>query len=112
MFSWYVLHGRIHVDERGSSMPFLLNCPASHQVLTSDVKGSGTDANVFINLVGEGGETGEHALAANYDTFERAQVGDRGVMRSINKPLLMNRPPTPSVHASSTSDRRRRTSSP
>jgi len=43
-------------------------------VWTSDVKGSGTDANVFINLVGEGGETGEHALAADYDTFERAQV--------------------------------------
>ena len=47
------------------------------QVFTSDVKGAGTDANVFINLVGEGGETGENALVANYDTFERAQVRAR-----------------------------------
>ena len=44
------------------------------QVYTSDLKGAGTDANVAINLVGEAGETGDKALVANYDTFERAQV--------------------------------------
>jgi hypothetical protein len=43
-------------------------------VFTSDVKGAGTDSNVAINLVGEGGETGDIPLVANYDTFERAQV--------------------------------------
>ena len=43
-------------------------------MITSDLKGAGTDANVSISLVGEAGETGVTALAANYDTFERAQV--------------------------------------
>eukprot|EP00798_Chlamydomonas_sp_ICE-L_P013676 gene13676-19564_t len=41
------------------------------KVITSDIKGAGTDASVDINLIGSQGETGFNRLIANYDTFER-----------------------------------------
>uniref|UniRef100_A0A8C9SD10 Lipoxygenase homology PLAT domains 1 n=1 Tax=Scleropages formosus TaxID=113540 RepID=A0A8C9SD10_SCLFO len=40
-------------------------------VFTSDVKGSGTDADVFINIFGEIGDTGERRLDNDKDNFER-----------------------------------------
>nr|XP_055024965.1 lipoxygenase homology domain-containing protein 1 isoform X1 [Misgurnus anguillicaudatus] len=40
-------------------------------VFTSDVKGSGTDADVFINIFGENGDTGERRLDNDKDNFER-----------------------------------------
>ncbi|KAM6965464.1 lipoxygenase homology domain-containing protein 1 [Aplochiton taeniatus] len=40
-------------------------------VFTADVKGSGTDADVFINIFGEFGDTGERRLDNNKDNFER-----------------------------------------
>ena len=49
-------------------------CLTRCQVFTSDMKGAGTDANIDINLLGEGGETGYHPLVANYDTFEKGAV--------------------------------------
>ncbi|KAJ0019698.1 hypothetical protein NQD34_007267 [Periophthalmus magnuspinnatus] len=41
-------------------------------VLTADVKGSGTDADVFINIFGEFGDTGERRLDNEKDNFEQA----------------------------------------
>ncbi|XP_061116516.1 lipoxygenase homology domain-containing protein 1 [Conger conger] len=41
-------------------------------VFTPDVKGSGTDADVFINIFGENGDTGERRLDNDKDNFERA----------------------------------------
>lgn len=34
-------------------------------VTTADVKGSGTDADVFINIFGENGDTGNHNVLYN-----------------------------------------------
>lgn len=48
----------------------------SVKVHTGDVRGAGTDANVFINLYGENGDTGERQLkqSENINKFERGQV--------------------------------------
>ncbi|KAL6458734.1 hypothetical protein MHYP_G00322060 [Metynnis hypsauchen] len=40
-------------------------------VFTADVKGSGTDADVFINIFGENGDTGERRLDSDKNNFER-----------------------------------------
>ncbi|KAK2837787.1 hypothetical protein Q5P01_014999 [Channa striata] len=40
-------------------------------VFTADVKGSGTDADVFINVFGEFGDTGERRLDNDKDNFEK-----------------------------------------
>uniref|UniRef100_A0A8C7SHR4 Lipoxygenase homology domains 1b n=1 Tax=Oncorhynchus mykiss TaxID=8022 RepID=A0A8C7SHR4_ONCMY len=40
-------------------------------VFTADVKGSGTDADVFINIFGEFGDTGERRLDNKKDNFEK-----------------------------------------
>ena len=46
------------------------------KVVTGDVWGAGTDANVFINMYGEFGDTGERHLkdSDNINKFERNQV--------------------------------------
>ena len=46
------------------------------KVVTGDVWGAGTDANVFLNMYGEYGDTGERALkdSNNINKFERNQV--------------------------------------
>lgn len=45
-------------------------------VFTGDMLGAGTDANVFINIYGENGDTGERYLknSGNLNKFERGQV--------------------------------------
>ncbi|XP_071394579.1 lipoxygenase homology domain-containing protein 1 [Centroberyx affinis] len=40
-------------------------------VFTADIKGSGTDADVFINIFGEFGDTGERRLDNDKDNFEK-----------------------------------------
>ncbi|XP_058493118.1 lipoxygenase homology domain-containing protein 1 [Solea solea] len=40
-------------------------------VFTADVKGSGTDADVFLNIFGEFGDTGERRLDNDKDNFEK-----------------------------------------
>uniref|UniRef100_A0A8D3DQI5 Lipoxygenase homology PLAT domains 1 n=1 Tax=Scophthalmus maximus TaxID=52904 RepID=A0A8D3DQI5_SCOMX len=40
-------------------------------VFTADMKGSGTDADVFLNVFGENGDTGERRLDSDKDNFER-----------------------------------------
>ena len=49
-------------------------------VYTGDVRGAGTDANVFINMYGNQGDSGERKLAGSEthrDKFERNQVTPR-----------------------------------
>uniref|UniRef100_A0A8D0GZA6 Lipoxygenase homology PLAT domains 1 n=1 Tax=Sphenodon punctatus TaxID=8508 RepID=A0A8D0GZA6_SPHPU len=41
------------------------------RVFTGDVSGSGTDADVFINIFGENGDTGERRLDNDKDNFEK-----------------------------------------
>ena len=43
-------------------------------VKTSDIRGAGTDANVFIELLGEKGSTGRQFLDTSKDNFERSMV--------------------------------------
>lgn len=45
-------------------------------VYTGDVFGAGTDANVFVNIYGENGDTGERQLkeSQNRNKFERNSV--------------------------------------
>lgn len=45
-------------------------------VFTGNMMGAGTDANVFINVYGENGDTGERCLknSDNLNKFERGQV--------------------------------------
>ena len=49
------------------------------EVYTGDKRGAGTDANVFLNIFGEQGDTGERPLKkskTNRNKFERKQVRD------------------------------------
>ena len=46
-------------------------------VYTGDVSSAGTDANIFITVVGDKGDSGErklHKSETNRDRFERGQV--------------------------------------
>ena len=46
-------------------------------VYTGDQRGAGTDANVFLTVLGDLGDTGErklHKSETNKNKFERAQV--------------------------------------
>ncbi|GCB61309.1 hypothetical protein scyTo_0014316 [Scyliorhinus torazame] len=52
-------------------------------VFTGDVKGSGTDADVFINIFGENGDTGERRLDNDKDNFERGNE-DKFTIESPN----------------------------
>lgn len=40
-------------------------------VITADVKGSGTDADVFINIFGENGDTGNNMFTTMYHSYNR-----------------------------------------
>ena len=44
------------------------------EVKTSDVRGAGTDADVFLTIYGPTGDTGERELASAGNNFERNQV--------------------------------------
>ena len=74
-----------------SCVPSLLshNAPSlSRQVLvrTSDVRGAGTDADVFLTVYGPKGDTGERELAASGNNFERNKVG-RVVCVCLGNPI-------------------------
>jgi len=49
------------------------------KVVTGKPRGSGTNANVFINIYGENGDTGERFLDGPKDDFERGSTGVYGV---------------------------------
>lgn len=43
-------------------------------VATSDIRGAGTDSDVFITLFGSLGESGERSLESSVNDFERGRV--------------------------------------
>lgn len=61
------LHASSGVDSEG-------RCAHHVQVFTADVRGSGTDGDVYLSLLGELGTSGEKELANSANNFERGQV--------------------------------------
>lgn len=56
------------------------------RVFTGDLKGSGTNSNVFVNIHGENGDTGDRQLKkseTHIDKFERNQVRTEHVFRHL-----------------------------
>lgn len=46
-------------------------------IITGDKRGAGTDANVFVNIFGERGDTGDRSMSkssTNRNKFERKNV--------------------------------------
>lgn len=53
---------------------------------TGDTYGAGTDANVFLIIYGDLGDTGERKLAKsenNKNKFERGEVAEKGLLTKI-----------------------------
>uniref|UniRef100_A0A8C6YX29 Lipoxygenase homology PLAT domains 1 n=1 Tax=Nothoprocta perdicaria TaxID=30464 RepID=A0A8C6YX29_NOTPE len=58
-------------------------------VFTGDIYGAGTDANVFLNIYGDLGDTGERKLSkseTNFNKFERAQ--DTFTMQAVDLGII------------------------
>lgn len=53
---------------------FIPEYPWSLWIWTSDVKGAGTDAQVFLQIYGEKGKSDEIKLENNSDSFEQGQL--------------------------------------
>nr|XP_009664467.1 PREDICTED: lipoxygenase homology domain-containing protein 1 [Struthio camelus australis] len=59
-------------------------------VFTGDIYGAGTDANVFLNIYGDLGDTGERKLSkseTNFNKFERAQE-DTFTMQAVDLGII------------------------
>lgn len=56
-------------------------------IWTSDIKGAGTDAQVFLQIYGEKGKSDEIKLENNSDSFEQAQL-DKFMVRPRVPPEL------------------------
>ena len=48
-------------------------------VVTSAAKGSGTDGNVFAEVVGEDGTTGKHPLTNSREHMDKFETGNTGI---------------------------------
>lgn len=59
--------------------PFLLVVTYKVAVKTGDVRGAGTDANVFAQIFGENGDTGERKLESSGNNFERGHTDLFGI---------------------------------
>ena len=76
-------------------MIFYSEIPYEIEVHTSDVRGSGTNANVFIVLYGEKGKSDEFWLRNKTDNFERGQIDKFKVNKAFVIPGQQGRvPPT------------------
>ena len=64
------------------------------QVFTGSKSMAGTDANVYINLFGERGDTGVRGLrkSQNMNKFEKGQVGSTGYMFACTVGFPRNAP--------------------
>ncbi|KAK2194040.1 hypothetical protein NP493_3g07026 [Ridgeia piscesae] len=67
--------GSISRDLLGSNNPLATrkSCKYKVTVFTGDKKGAGTDADVFITMFGDLGDSGERRLDTSKNNFERAQ---------------------------------------
>lgn len=63
-------------DAQGRPIGGLAEVEYEVKVHTGDVRGAGTDANVFLNIYGMNGDSGERELrkSDNLNKFERNQV--------------------------------------
>lgn len=55
-------------------------------VFTGDESGAGTDANVFLNIIGENGDSGErklHKSETHMDKFEKNHVSSSSLNQSF-----------------------------
>lgn len=71
-----------------NSVSEIISSSAAHtykvSVMTGDVYGAGTDANVFLTIYGDQGDTGERKLRkseTNGNKFERGSVRKRAALR-------------------------------
>jgi hypothetical protein len=55
-------------------MTIIAGIPYEITVWTGDIRGAGTDANVFVQMYGELGKTEEYQLRNRTDNFEQGQV--------------------------------------
>jgi len=72
---------------------FLLVIPYEVVVYTGDKRGAGTDANVFVNVFGGRGDTGDRPLLKskeNFNKFERKNVSWFATLKV--EPSGQNRP--------------------
>ena len=79
---------------KGSTFCYFLSAKTyTVEVFTGDIKGGGTDANVFISIFGDKGDSGERALRnseTNRDKFERNKVSLVLIMgRTNNHDMLV-----------------------
>ncbi|XP_071500737.1 lipoxygenase homology domain-containing protein 1-like [Diadema antillarum] len=76
--------GKISRDLIGSRDPLAVRKTHKYKVhvFTGNKRNAGTDANVFITLFGEGGDSGEHKLDNSKNNFERGRE-DEFVIDSI-----------------------------
>ena len=67
-------HERVHFILSNVFFPDLASIKYQINVYTGDVKGAGTNANVFVTIYGQNGDTGERPLKQRFrDLFERNQ---------------------------------------
>lgn len=64
--------------------------PWSLWIWTSDIKGAGTDAQVFLQIFGEKGKSDEIKLENNSDSFEQAQLDRFMVSRRVPPKLSVS----------------------
>ncbi|KAL5006870.1 hypothetical protein ScPMuIL_015676 [Solemya velum] len=70
--------GAISRDLVGSRDPFAVRKARKYKisVYTGDKRGAGTDANVYVTVFGENGDSGEKKLHSKKNNFERKQVDE------------------------------------
>eukprot|EP01046_Picozoa_sp_COSAG06_P033716 COSAG06_NODE_3464_length_5301_cov_4.178201_1_plen_1602_part_01 len=67
-------HGLEHTFEAGAEPEQMTKYRVV--VHTANTRGAGTDANVYINLIGESAESGDMILESGQDDFERGQADE------------------------------------
>jgi len=65
--------------------------PYEITVWTGNVRGAGTDSNVFIQMYGEGGKTEEYVLRNRTNNFEQGEVDKFKVTVICNQESVSNR---------------------
>lgn len=84
---WVVLRGEILCKCARSPCVFLIVNSYEVHVFTGTMWGAGTDANVYITVYGEIGDTGERRLrkSNNLNKFEKGQVKEKGLFLWVTK---------------------------
>lgn len=72
---------------QSQSWCFSAEFPWSLWIWTSDVKGAGTDAQVFLQIYGQKGKSDEIKLENNSDSFEQGQL-DKFMVKTAKTPPL------------------------